>query len=71
MKNEAIKKSVVLNFSEVRFEVKKCPVCGEEMLHLRRCVEIMRYGDVRVVIMLKRKLTKKFGIITFGQNKVS
>jgi hypothetical protein len=34
-------------------------------------VEIMRYGDVRVVIMLKRKLTKKFGIITFGQNKVS
>jgi predicted RNA-binding Zn-ribbon protein involved in translation (DUF1610 family) len=37
MKNEAIKKSVVLNFIEVRFEVKKCPVCGEEMLHLRRC----------------------------------
>jgi predicted RNA-binding Zn-ribbon protein involved in translation (DUF1610 family) len=36
----------------VRFEVKKCPVCGEEMLHLRRCCgdnEVWRYESCNYV----------------------
>ncbi len=45
------------------------PFVGERCFTLGSAVEIMRYGGVRIAVMLKEKLMKKFGITIFGQNK--